>query len=320
MATAKEQLAAEGFTGTAAELTRSANLHYQGQTFELTVPVPDGAIDRGAVAAIEEAFGREHERTYGHRAGPDEPVELVTILVTGHGTGEQDEGAGAHPLIARPNRKRSAPRQAYFGPQTGWLATPVVGRSALSATARPGPLIVEEYDATCLVPPNARAMLDTRGNIVIELRSPVAMEGERNIASPAPDLRGADRHAVDTPALLVDLDLLDANIARIAATCRKHGIAWRPHTKGIKVPAIAHRLLGAGASGVTCAKLGEAEVMAAAGIGDIMIANQIVGAQKIARLVASAPSRRRHRGGGQSGQRRGAGRGGARCRRDACAW
>ena len=62
-----------------------------------------------------------------------------------------------------------APRQAYFGPQTGWLATPVIARSALTATPREGPLIVEEYDATCLVPPDARAMLDAGGNIVIEL-------------------------------------------------------------------------------------------------------------------------------------------------------
>src|SRR5512134_1104662 len=95
-----------------------------------------------------------------------------------------------------------------------------------------------------------------------------------------------DRHALDTPALLVDLDVLDANTARIAAACRKHGINWRPHAKGIKVPAIVRRLLDAGARGITCAKLGEAEVMAAAGIHDILIANQIVGAQKIARLVA----------------------------------
>jgi D-serine deaminase-like pyridoxal phosphate-dependent protein len=111
------------------------------------------------------------------------------------------------------------------------------------------------------------------------------MEGGRNTLSTRPDLRGADRHSADTPALLVDLDFLDANIARIAGTCRQHGIAWRPHTKGIKVPAIAHRLLEAGALGITCAKLSEAEIMAAAGIGDIMVANQIVGAQKIARLV-----------------------------------
>jgi D-serine deaminase-like pyridoxal phosphate-dependent protein len=111
------------------------------------------------------------------------------------------------------------------------------------------------------------------------------MDGGRDLTSTRPDLHGTDRHAVDTPALLVDLDILDANIARIAGTCRRHGIAWRPHTKGIKVPPIAHRLLAPGAIGITCAKLSEAEVMAAAGIGDILIANQIVGAQKIARLV-----------------------------------
>ena len=96
---------------------------------------------------------------------------------------------------------------------------------------------------------------------------------------------GADRHACDTPALQVDLDVMEANIARIARCCRENGIAWRPHTKGIKVPEIAHKLLQAGASGITCAKLGEAEAMAAAGFSDILIANQIVGRQKIARLM-----------------------------------
>ena len=99
-------------------------------------------------------------------------------------------------------------------------------------------------------------------------------------------LLNADKTAVDTPALLVDLDALEANIATIASLCRQHRISWRPHTKGIKVPQIAARLIAAGAIGLTCAKLGEAEVMAAAGFSDILIANQIVGPQKIARLVA----------------------------------
>jgi D-serine deaminase-like pyridoxal phosphate-dependent protein len=94
-----------------------------------------------------------------------------------------------------------------------------------------------------------------------------------------------DKTALDTPALLVDLDALDANIARMAECFRRHGVNWRPHTKGIKVPQIARRLVDAGAIGITCAKLGEAEVMAAAGFNDILIANQIVGAQKIARLT-----------------------------------
>jgi D-serine deaminase-like pyridoxal phosphate-dependent protein len=99
-------------------------------------------------------------------------------------------------------------------------------------------------------------------------------------------LVGADKSAADTPALFVDLDVLEQNIVRIAAACRKGGINWRPHTKGIKVPQIARMLIEGGASGITCAKLGEAEVMAAHGFNDILIANQIVGAQKIARLVA----------------------------------
>ena len=90
--------------------------------------------------------------------------------------------------------------------------------------------------------------------------------------------------SLDTPALLVDLDLLDANIARVTATCREQGVNWRPHIKGNKTPAIVARAIAAGAIGVTCAKLGEAEVMADAGIRDILIANQIVGLEKIARL------------------------------------
>ncbi len=100
-----------------------------------------------------------------------------------------------------------------------------------------------------------------------------------------PVLVGQAKIDLDTPALLVELATMERNIERMTRTFREAGVNWRPHTKGQKVPAIAHRLLRAGAIGVTCAKLGEAEVMAAAGIKDILIANQIVGAPKIARLV-----------------------------------
>jgi D-serine deaminase-like pyridoxal phosphate-dependent protein len=90
---------------------------------------------------------------------------------------------------------------------------------------------------------------------------------------------------LDTPALLVDLDILDANIGRMASACRSRGVRWRPHVKSVGVPAIAHRMVQAGAIGITCAKLGEAEAMVDAGMDDILIANQIVGVQKVARLV-----------------------------------
>src|SRR5215467_501212 len=101
-------------------------------------------------------------------------------------------------------------------------------------------------------------------------------------------LIGQQKSALDTPALLVDLDVMEGNIARIVATCRTYGVAWRPHSKSHKTPEIAQMQIAAGAVGVTCAKLGEAEVMAAAGIHDILIANEIVGASKVARLVELA--------------------------------
>ena len=91
---------------------------------------------------------------------------------------------------------------------------------------------------------------------------------------------------LETPALWVDLDTMENNIRLMAKTMRDAGVNWRPHTKGIKIPAIAHMLLDAGAMGVTCAKITEAEFMAAAGVKDILIGNQVVGRSKIARLIA----------------------------------
>ncbi|MES2473407.1 MAG: DSD1 family PLP-dependent enzyme [Pseudomonadota bacterium] len=94
------------------------------------------------------------------------------------------------------------------------------------------------------------------------------------------------KSALDTPALLVDLDLMEANIAHVAQVCRAQGVNWRPHVKSHKTIEIARKQIAAGAIGVTCAKLGEAEVLAAAGITDILIANQIVGDIKVRRLMA----------------------------------
>ncbi len=91
---------------------------------------------------------------------------------------------------------------------------------------------------------------------------------------------------LDTPILLVDLEALERNVATMRRVIIEEAkIGWRPHTKAIKTPAIAHLLLRAGAHGVTCAKLSEAEVMAAAGIRDILIANQVVSPAKVTRLV-----------------------------------
>ena len=97
----------------------------------------------------------------------------------------------------------------------------------------------------------------------------------------------AARHIaeLDTPALWVDLDTLERNIAELARHFAAAQVQWRPHMKGIRVPAIAHKAMAAGAIGVTCATIREAEAMAHSGVEDILIANQIVGDRKIARLA-----------------------------------
>ncbi|HEX5503884.1 MAG TPA: DSD1 family PLP-dependent enzyme [Thermomicrobiales bacterium] len=95
----------------------------------------------------------------------------------------------------------------------------------------------------------------------------------------------AAKTAVDTPALLVDVDALERNLRTMADFFRDKPTKLRPHAKTHKSPLIAHKQLALGAVGITCAKLGEAEVMVEAGIPDILIANQIVGPVKIARLM-----------------------------------
>ena len=92
-------------------------------------------------------------------------------------------------------------------------------------------------------------------------------------------------HDLDTPALLIDLDVMERNIAAMAKFFEGVEANLRPHIKTHKTPEIAQRQIAAGARGVTCAKLGEAEVMADAGIRDLLIANQIVGRRKIGRLM-----------------------------------
>src|SRR5205823_10847058 len=94
-AEARTRLGEDGFAPDRIEIRRSASLHYQGQSFELRVPLAAGRLDRAALAALEEAFGAEHERTYGHRAGIEEPVELVSLEVIGRGLPDQPRGVAA---------------------------------------------------------------------------------------------------------------------------------------------------------------------------------------------------------------------------------
>src|SRR5215470_7795660 len=93
------------------------------------------------------------------------------------------------------------------------------------------------------------------------------------------------RDEIPTPALLLDLDRFERNLTRMAEHVRGAGKNLRPHAKTHRCPDIARRQIAAGALGVACAKLGEAEVMAAAGIRGLLITTEIVPQSSIARLL-----------------------------------
>jgi D-serine deaminase-like pyridoxal phosphate-dependent protein len=97
-----------------------------------------------------------------------------------------------------------------------------------------------------------------------------------------------DINQIETPAAVVDLDLMQANILQMQQYMDEHGIANRPHIKTHKVPEIAHLQVDAGATGITCQKLSEAEIMAGAGIQNIFLPYNILGESKINRLMALA--------------------------------
>jgi D-serine deaminase-like pyridoxal phosphate-dependent protein len=98
------------------------------------------------------------------------------------------------------------------------------------------------------------------------------------------DLKAKVAREFGTPAVVVDLDVVERNIARVQELCDAAGVANRPHIKTHKSPAIASMQRDAGARGITCQKVGEAEVMAEAGHDDILIAYNILGEEKIGRL------------------------------------
>jgi len=93
---------------------------------------------------------------------------------------------------------------------------------------------------------------------------------------------------LDTPALLIDIDVMERNLARVASYARQHDLRLRPHTKTHKIPALARRQIELGAAGITVAKTTEAEVMLGAAPADLLIAYPVIGAAKLERLRAIA--------------------------------
>lgn len=165
---ATETLVAEGVAADRIAISRFADLRYVGQAFELTIPVPnDETLDRPQMVA---RFHDEHQRTYGHKS-ESEPVELVNVRILAK---LPTNGLRDDTCLSRrdpPKRKPgdASKRHAYFGPELGSRATPILSRDDLIGKEIEGPIIVEEYDATCVVPPGTKATVDRGNNLVISL-------------------------------------------------------------------------------------------------------------------------------------------------------
>lgn len=108
------------------------------------------------------------------------------------------------------------------------------------------------------------------------------------MTSQAPARIGAPLAEIDTPALVIDLDPFERNLAKMAAFAADAGVRLRPHAKTHKCPAIAQLQVAAGAVGQCCQKVGEAEALVAGGIRDVLVSNEVVGAAKLRRLAALA--------------------------------
>lgn len=158
-------LRGEGFPRVEIVVGKFADMRYAGQSSELTIPVPDEQLDVDAIRSLEQAFVAEHKRTYGHQGGAGEAYALTNLRVVGAVSRPVSTG-GNGVRHGRSNRSR---RSAYFGAAHGLVETPVIDRYDLTDRPTDGPLLIDEYDSTIVIPPNCTARLDSLSNVRIEL-------------------------------------------------------------------------------------------------------------------------------------------------------
>ncbi len=171
---ATELMAAEGVTMAQSEIQFQLDLRYRGQSSELSIPVElpfSGAV----LEQLVQAFHREHERSYGYHS-PREPTQLVNLRLRVRAQADESVDVRAERISPAVGRRPGATagsdgyRRVYFGQRWGWHDTPVARRETLVASV--GPLVIEEYDTTIVVPPGALVRRDETGSVRIDL-SPI---------------------------------------------------------------------------------------------------------------------------------------------------
>lgn len=163
------QFQAEGFAAADVSLNYSVDARFQGQASEIRIPlagVSAASVTDSAVRALQTAFEDEHERLYGHRSDPDNPVEVIAVRLVGRAITHEQAGGPLNPAGQQQPVETGLSRPAYFGDSWGTVDTPVVARSQITGATR-GPLLIDEYDSTTVVPPDMQVRLDDEGNILM---------------------------------------------------------------------------------------------------------------------------------------------------------
>ncbi|MFT8895774.1 MAG: hydantoinase/oxoprolinase family protein [Acetobacter sp.] len=171
----EESILAEMGREKAPALSRFVQLRYRGQGSELGVAVPEGQIVQETLQTLSRNFEDEHKRSYGY-VNENGLIELVTIRVVASLPPAREPRVSS--VAGLGEAEAETTRNAYFGAASGLLETPVITRMALTETPRPGPLIVEEYEGTTIVPPDCQAWRDSYNNIVIQLEAEEPHDGQ----------------------------------------------------------------------------------------------------------------------------------------------
>jgi N-methylhydantoinase A len=151
-------LAADGFPSGQRRFERLIDLRYSGANSELTLPL---------TADLRAGFSAAHERQYGYRS-EEEEVETMNIRVIARGV-DPGHRVPERLRFAESVRPAAAARRVYFGPERGWKETPILDRAAIGTAWCDGPLLVEEYDSTTVVPPDAKVRRIAWDTIELEL-------------------------------------------------------------------------------------------------------------------------------------------------------
>jgi N-methylhydantoinase A len=163
----RTQLRAEGFDDSRHEIVTQLDMKYEGQVSDLTVPFPSSQVDQQTMNAVITAFDEEHDRSFGYNS-PGTGYQLVNVRVIARGLPETPRMPEKLDLPVSSNDSGDTQRDVYFGPNRGWASAPVVDRQSLSQSITEGPLIVEEYDSTTVVPPGWNATTDRWSNIILQ--------------------------------------------------------------------------------------------------------------------------------------------------------